>query len=385
MKKNVFFALFALAALVFVGCEPNNPTPDNPTADGAVITVTPETVLLGVGEEKKLAATVAPQGTQLQITWTSDNQEVATVNAAGIVTAVAAGKANIIASAEGATADTCVVTVSNDAALDNFALGGYSLFDLGAMIPGTETFVEDVEGNKLSAQLAEGLFYAWSDGVVLAGNQLSGAGFMVEIEAPVLIITEEGEWYGAWVPVGGVAVSDTLSDGVYEGYTGQGGELVDLQKYGDAFKTILGWTEEPTDEEWEKTYALYEESQVGTQLFYVDFNTGDQSYYYGNVTNALILDDEEEGILYRINIDWYDNVNEGRFYGLAAEEVVTEAGDTTLTLVEPYDMRIITKEYTNVQIEEVTTKLSSKQPKKLIQFSEETKRVLNETKKMYKK
>ena len=191
MKKNVFFALFACAALVFVGCEPNTPTPtpDGGSTTDAVISVTPETLLMAAGETQKLTATVAPQGTQLQITWTSDNQEVATVSPAGIVTAVAAGKANIIASAEGATADTCVVTVSNDAVLDNFVLDGYELFQIGSFIPGTESFVEDNAGNKMDAQLAMGLFYAWSDGIVFDGKQLSGAGFLFPIEAPVAIIT----------------------------------------------------------------------------------------------------------------------------------------------------------------------------------------------------
>lgn len=388
MKKNVFFALFACAALVFVGCEPNTPTPtpDGGSTTDAVISVTPETLLMAAGETQKLTATVAPQGTQLQITWTSDNQEVVTVSPAGIVTAVAAGKANIIASAEGATADTCVVTVSNDAVLDNFVLDGYELFQIGSFIPGTESFVEDNAGNKMDAQLAMGLFYAWSDGIVFDGKQLSGAGFLFPIEAPVAIITEPGEFQGYWVPAGGVLVSDTLSDGVYEGYMGQGGKLVDLQKYGDAFKTILSWTKEPSEAVIEATYDLYESSLVGTQFSYVDFNENSQSYYYGNLTNAVILDDEEGGISYRINVEWFDNVNEGRFYGLAAEEVTDEAGETTtVTLVEPYDMNIIKKEYTNVLAEEVAPKLSAKQPKKLIQLSEDTKRVINETKKMYKK
>ena len=68
MKKNVFFAIFALAALVFVGCEPTptpTPTPEDPTTEGVVITVTPETLLMAAGDEQKLTATVAPQGTQL--------------------------------------------------------------------------------------------------------------------------------------------------------------------------------------------------------------------------------------------------------------------------------------------------------------------------------
>ena len=83
MKKSLFFALFACATLAFVGCEPK-PEPD-PQKDPVLITVTPDTLNLGVGDTEKLAAVVAPSGTQVQITWTSDNEEVVTVTPSGIV------------------------------------------------------------------------------------------------------------------------------------------------------------------------------------------------------------------------------------------------------------------------------------------------------------
>ena len=112
MKKNLFFALFACATLAFVGCEPtpNQPTNGDDTTK-VVITVTPETLLLGVGDTEKLNAVVEPAGTQITITWTSDDEEVVTVAPSGIVIATGVGTANVIASAEGATADTCVITV----------------------------------------------------------------------------------------------------------------------------------------------------------------------------------------------------------------------------------------------------------------------------------
>ncbi|MDE7421257.1 MAG: Ig-like domain-containing protein [Muribaculaceae bacterium] len=66
-----------------------------------------------VGKTAKLTATVAPDNaTEPNVTWSSDNTEVATVDEDGIVTAVAAGKATITATAGDKTA-TCEVTVKN--------------------------------------------------------------------------------------------------------------------------------------------------------------------------------------------------------------------------------------------------------------------------------
>lgn len=382
MKKNVFFALFALAALVFVGCNPDTPTPtptpDDPTTEGAVITVTPEALLMGVGEEQKLTTTVAPQGTQLQITWTSDNQEVATVNAAGIVTAVAPGTANIIASAEGATADTCVVSVSNDAALDNFVMGGYSAWELGAPIAGTDTLL-DLRIGMTQCQLYEAYFLAWDENVVFDGSSLAGAGFVFEIAAPVYVITQEGDYQGFYIEEGYVGITE-LPEGVIASRVGTPGELVDLQKYGDAWKAITAFPEEPTDEEIDAAYTLYYDAQVGTQIFMMDFTTGSQSYYLGNVKYALLADDEELGFVYKLNMEWYDYVNEGRLYGLAYDEA-------TETVVEPYDMRVINKEYIsdNYPVSEEVAATSTMKIKKVVNFDERTKSIIKETKKMYKK
>ena len=383
MKKNVFFALFALAALVFVGCNPDTPTPtptpDDPTTEGAVITVTPEALLMGVGEEQKLTTTVAPQGTQLQITWTSDNQEVATVNAAGIVTAVAPGTANIIASAEGATADTCVVTVSNDAALDNFVMGGYSPWELGAPIAGTDTLLDLIGLGMTQCQLYEAYFLAWDENVVFDGNSFAGAGYVFEIAAPVYIITQEGEYQGAYINEGYVRIAE-LPEGVIASCVGTPGELVDLQKYGDAWKAINAFPEEPTDEEIDAAYSLYYDAQVGTQIFMIDFTSGSQSYYLGNVKYALLADDPELGFVYKLKMEWYDYVNEGRLYGLAYDEA-------TETVVEPYDMRVINKEYIsdNYPVSEEVAATSTMKIKKVVNFDERTKSIIKETKKMYKK
>ncbi|MDE6017468.1 MAG: Ig-like domain-containing protein, partial [Muribaculaceae bacterium] len=70
-----------------------------------------DTLSLTEGENATLTATVAPENATFKdVTWTSDNEAVATVKD-GVVTAVAAGSATITATADGQSA-TCTVTVA---------------------------------------------------------------------------------------------------------------------------------------------------------------------------------------------------------------------------------------------------------------------------------
>ncbi len=80
------------------------------------VSLNKETTTLAVGGSETLSATVAPEGAgNKNVTWASDNEEVATV-VDGVVTAVAAGTANIIVTTEdGSFTDTCAVTVIADA------------------------------------------------------------------------------------------------------------------------------------------------------------------------------------------------------------------------------------------------------------------------------
>lgn len=354
MKKNVFFALFACAALVFVGCEPNTPTPtpDGGSTTDAVISVTPETLLMAAGETQKLTATVAPQGTQLQITWTSDNQEVVTVSPAGIVTAVAAGQANIIASAEGATADTCVVTVSNDAILDNFELGGVGLFGDIQLIPGFDTVISGY-----NCQLGYIELIAWDANLVFVDGQgFAGDGYVIVAdEFPMYWVVENGEVLGYIGSEQGYFISEEVK-GVSP-YAAPAGKMVDLQKYGDAWKGLYFAT---TDAEAEAAVELYQESQTGTQV--LEMYDG-QIYIYAaaNVKYAQLLQDPQtEELYYNLQLGWYDFVNMDRWYGLACTYVQNEEGKYQIeSFVEPYDLRVIDKEYANIPAQEINAKGST--------------------------
>lgn len=74
------------------------------------ISVSPTTASIAVGAAETLTATVTPS-TFTDVSWTSSDEGVATVSAAGVVTGVSAGTATITATAGGKTA-TCTVTVT---------------------------------------------------------------------------------------------------------------------------------------------------------------------------------------------------------------------------------------------------------------------------------
>ena len=78
------------------------------------VTVDPTEWEMTVGDTKVLTATVAPNNaTDKTVSWSSDDESVATVSNAGVVTAVAAGTATItVTTTDGSKTATCEITVN---------------------------------------------------------------------------------------------------------------------------------------------------------------------------------------------------------------------------------------------------------------------------------
>ena len=325
-----------------------------------VVTLSETTLLMDLASNKsaKLNATVTPADCPYSLLWTSDNPEVATVNASGIVEAVNFGTAVITVTLNTSADDlavgtvtpaTCVVNVTNDAVLNTFELGGYAIFDLGSPIAGTDTLIELSVG-EVTCQLAPSLYYIWDKGITLVNNSLSGAGFILPVETYAYVITESpnGAYNGYYIS-GFDIVVDTIDDALafssqYGVSAAPYGQLLDVDMYGRAWDGILAAGNEA---QMEAARELYYVSQTGTQFFHVDFNTGSNSYNYGNLSYLYLTEDRETGELYYdLKLEWYDHVNEGRWYGLLAEIEFDEDGGEYLTgFVKPYDMRFIHKQY----------------------------------------
>lgn len=403
MKKSLFFALIACVALVFVGCEPKVQPVDY------TVKVSEATVTLEKGASTKLTAVAVPTpAVAYPLVWTSSDTAVATVNASGIVEAVGLGTATITVTLNTPAEDpavgvvtpaTCVVNVTNDAVLNTFELGGYGLFDLGNPIAGTDTVLE-ISVGAVTCQLAPALYYVWDKGITLVGNSLAGAGFLLPVENYTYIITDSpnGAYNGYYIS-GFDIVVDTLASleealaysSQYGVYAAPYGQLLDVDMYGDAWDAIFNFSEEPTEDEINAAYDLYYASQTGTPFFHLDFNTGSQSYYYGNVSYLYLTEDRETADLYyALKLEWYDHVNLGRWFGLLAETEFDEEGNEVATgIVKPYDMRKINKEYYVLPPaeEEEPTEVKAIQPKKPIQLNAKQAELLKKStiRSMYKK
>ncbi len=380
MKKNLFIALLACAALAFVGCEEKN-------KQNVVITISPDSLNIGVGEMQKLTPVVTPAGTQLSVEWTSSDTSVVQVAGGGIVIATGIGTAVVTASAENATPGTCVVNVSNDVLYEQFAFSDYGFFGESIdFVPNTEEYVQFTSGDSALCQLGYVSLGIWGSDVVSVGGYLSGADNVLFVPVPMYVLVDKSpEWvanYGYLVGAGGFIIRET-NDSIIP-YVGQASSLVNIQNYGDYFKQDIA--------------AMYDETITPDQELYLNSFSGDAEIFYINYDeeystyNTATLKygefyDTDEGLAYYAEIEWLDYLNVGRWFGLAVE--MDDNGYPT-SVIEPYNVRIIEQICTNVVLpEEEPAEVSAKGKHYLINpervhIGKDINTVLN-THKMYKK
>ena len=112
MKKLCICLMVLMAALMFFGCDTEVPV--NTDVRVTKVSLNKDTLSLGVGQTETLVATVEPsEASDKRVTWESDNEEIATVDADGKVTAVAVGETSIIVTTvSGNKIASCTVTVT---------------------------------------------------------------------------------------------------------------------------------------------------------------------------------------------------------------------------------------------------------------------------------
>lgn len=310
MKKYFLLALVAFASIALVSCKKDaNNTPDGGTSSDLKVVVNPKTSNLIIGGTAKLRASVTPAKEGITFKFESSNAAVASVDADGIIKALAEGTANIIVSAEGATADTCVVTVSDP--YNAFAWGGMGLFDASKKVG--EPYEDEFNVGTLTVQNYLGVYYLWDDNIDFEnGVGFSGAGYVSTIQALVGEIVSEGEYKGQWV-FGQVLFSDTLPE----------------NEIGCLPESALP----ATAEEWYKwlTDSTYEIEDLFIQsIDYIDFDAEEEAYYLGYIHNGWV-EDSNEGFYYNMNIDWFDA--DYSYYYLK----IAEGEDGKWDFVKPYE------------------------------------------------
>lgn len=334
MKKYLFMALAAIAVISFSSCEPQG---EQQNPEKIVISFNKKNVEMGIGDSERATVSITGTDAIIQLSYTSSNTNVVTVSAAGLLTAVGEGKAQVVVSAEGAVGDTCYVTVSDNAMYTNFKLLDYGLFGEWTDIPGTDTIIELRKGFA-NVQLSTINLLAW-DGDLLYSTGWSGDGLLMESEVAVFRIiagdstTANGyeKSVGYWVGAGGFDIVDLASEGYqYYPYCAQSGKI-DVENYGKFMNSYITAKSE-NDIDLDASDAMIK----GAYLYEWDVNNDAAYWYYpyAVVNRLAIVENDDESIDMGYDLTWSNLHSEDRYFGLKV--TLNEEGKIS-GIVTPYD------------------------------------------------
>ena len=91
---------------------------------------------------------------------------------------------------------------------------------------------------------------------------------------------------------------------------------------------------------------LYEEAFEGVQMYMLDADKKTESYNVANVKAAKLVENQDDSKNYVAEIEWFDFFNADRYFGLKA---TFDTSGNLKSIVEPYDIRRITKKYTDIE------------------------------------
>ena len=155
MRANaLLIAVFSLSIISVSACGKDTPTGNGLPAVASVVVTPGNATLVSLGETVQLTASARDaSGNTISgktLAWSSSADGVATVNATGLVTAVANGSATITATADG-IAGTATIVVSQVAAQLAFAVQPTDAFGGATIAPAVEVVIRDALSNVLGA------------------------------------------------------------------------------------------------------------------------------------------------------------------------------------------------------------------------------------------
>ena len=312
MKKYFLMATLALVTVALIGCKDKKSEetedPGQQTEQTVKVVLSQSELELAIGGEATLFATLSP-AKNLEITWTTSDAKIATVDAEGVVTGVAEGTATITASAEGATAATCTVTVVDP--LTQFAWAGCEIWGLvkdeskqPVILNPEKLFIHLNNGDSVACVIAQAFAFLWSEGIAENDEgRLEGTGYLAQLYIPVPVIAAESgpyaQYNGQFIGNGGmIEIIDATTYTDDSLFMAPSAKLVDAAQQ---YAYINGTSTEP--------------GITGSYVTYIDLDSEDGDYYPYDALlgKGLYLQDEDE-LYYVSNVGWSDGL-----FGLAVK------------------------------------------------------------------
>ncbi len=334
MKKYLYFATVAIAALAMTGCQGQGGS--EPSSKGSIKMKYPAREI-AIGDEIKVEVDVTPANTK--VTYTSSDPAVASVTSFGLINGLEEGNTVIYAEAEGIGKDSMILGVRQ--ASDLFELGGFTLWSLDKTTT-TGDFRDSVhfsDGTAAICKLCPGEWHVWDKNLSFdnAKGSMSGAGYvMILSNVPTYIIDdnnyEGGKYNGYYVGTSRLRIQENATGD--SAYMVKPGHFIDIQKWADLLDGV-------------DTTLTLDDCIYDQAMHYIDYNAQKIYQYQAFVGEGLIRGDEES-VMYKQNITWLQGL-----YGLAYdEEKDPETGETKYTIRRPAEAMTMDVYYENWEEEE---------------------------------
>lgn len=365
--KKIFFTLTVLFSVLTINAENyivlwHNGTSTEMVVDSITffirmpeipIFLNKHELYLNVGDEE-----ILEDQNGRNVTWRSTNSEVATVEA-GLVTAVAAGEAYIIAEANGLV-DSCYVNVTDPMAyVNNFVPHNWGLFGNFEPIEGQDTIqVPTTSGDTFTCVMKQVSMYIWDDSIeYVSGTGMVGSGLMILCTVRAYVITE-GQYKDYYIGSSQgftIAPKDSMRNcSVIEGKIADDYAQVAVDYWNKAWNV--------SEENYDSLASVnarnaYDASVTGAVM--LSYNNGFYYPYRAILTSGrfdnLYIDETDpslgEFFAYDLTIDWFNFNNHAQF-GVRGELVTDENGDyVDFKFDEPYQLSITQANYKNHDFE----------------------------------
>lgn len=242
---------------------------DSHTTPGSNVSVTgvsvsPTSISLAVGASSQLTATVSPaNATNNSVNWSSSKTGVATVNASGLVTAVAAGSCTITATtSDGGKTASCAVTVTSASSGSNLALNKVTTVSSteSSSLAGSYA-VDGNSSSRWSSAYSDPQWISVDLGATYTINEVklnwevaAGKDYKIQVSSDA----------STWTDI--KTVTGNTTAGVKD-YTGLSGSGRYVRMYGTARATTYG-------------YSLYEMEVYGTLVTWTKIDDANASVVY---------------------------------------------------------------------------------------------------------